>query len=88
MGERWAGGSVIFSTKNPKLFLKKFWWWWWGGGGLNFLIRNPNLKQNIFFAFFFFKGGGGRCRQVDGQTNRHKPICPFNFFKVGGIMMH
>ena len=30
-------------------------------------------------------GGGG----VDGRTeNRLKPICPFNFFEVGGITMH
>ena len=25
---------------------------------------------------------------MDGQTNRPKPICPFNFFEVGGITMH
>ena len=25
-------------------------------------------------------------RQMDGWTD--KPICPFNFFKVGGITMH
>ena len=25
---------------------------------------------------------------MDGQTNRPKPICPFNFFEVGGITTH
>ena len=25
---------------------------------------------------------------MDVQMNRPKPICPFNFFKVGGITMH
>ena len=29
--------------------------------------------------------GGG---VMDGQTNRPKPICPFNFFEAGGITMH
>ena len=24
-------------------------------------------------------------RQTDGQTDRPKPICPLNFFEVGGI---
>ena len=24
---------------------------------------------------------------MDGQLNRPKPICPFNFFEVGGITM-
>ena len=25
---------------------------------------------------------------MDGQMNRPKPICPFNFFEVGGITMN
>ena len=62
--------------------------------------KNPNLKKEFFFFFFFFFGGGGGggggvggVRGVgegymDGQTNRPKPICPFNFFEVGGIRMH
>ena len=25
---------------------------------------------------------------MDGQTNRPKPICLFNFFEVGGITMN
>ena len=25
---------------------------------------------------------------MDGQTNRAKPICPFNFLEVGGRTMH
>ena len=25
---------------------------------------------------------------MDGQMNRPKPFCPFNFFEVGGITMH
>ena len=33
--------------------------------------------------------GGGRGEgKMDGQTNKPKPICLFNFFKVGGITMH
>ena len=41
------------------------------------LTENPNL--------IFFEGGGG---VMEGQTNRPKPICPFNFFEVGGITIH
>ena len=25
---------------------------------------------------------------MDGETNSPKPICPFNFFEVGGITMN
>ena len=25
-------------------------------------------------------------RQTDGQMDGHKPVCPFNFFEVGGII--
>ena len=25
---------------------------------------------------------------MDRQTNRPKPICPFNFFEVGGLTMN
>ena len=28
---------------------------------------------------------GQRVRLADGQTDRPKPICPLNFFEVGGI---
>ena len=63
-----------------------------------FFTQNPNLKKKIyFFSFFFFLGGGGAGRGcvcvrrgvglMDGQTNRPKPICPFNFFEAGGITM-
>ena len=40
--------------------------------------------------FIFFGGGewGGGMGYMDGQTNRPKPICPFNFFEVGGITMN
>ena len=31
------------------------------------------------------EGVGGK---MDGQMNRPKPICPFNFFEVWGITMH
>ena len=52
---------------------------------------NKKRKMILFFVFlfffFFFLGGGGG--GVDGRTDEHaKPICPFNFFKVGGITMH
>ena len=56
-----------------------------------FFTEDPNL---IFFFFFFFLGGeegedGERWGVLmDGYTNRPKPICPFNFFVVGGITMH
>ena len=47
-------------------------------------------KSKIFF--FFGGGGGGRfgggVGRMDGQSNRPKPICPFNFFEVGDITMH
>ena len=49
-----------------------------GGGGIeqvNFFTKNPNLKKI---------GEGGRGR----WTDRPKPICPFNFFEVGGITMN
>ena len=36
------------------------------------------------FFFFCCRGGGGGGRQM----NRPKPICPFNFFEVGGITVH
>ena len=34
-------------------------------------------------------GGGGGARVSDGWTDEQaKPICPFNFFEVGGITMN
>ena len=44
---------------------------------------NPSLK---YFFFFFFGGGGGG--GVNRQTDRPEPICPFNFFEIGGITMN
>ena len=54
-----------------------------GGGGArvsDFFTKNPNLKGKNFFFF-----GVG---YMDGQTNRPKPICPFNCFDIGGITMN
>ena len=47
---------------------------------MNFFTKVLNQKKKK-------KGGGGR-GLMDGQTNRPKPIRPFNFFEVGGITMH
>ena len=56
------------------------------------------LSLVFFFFFFFFFGGGGAKVSVffykesngltDRQTDRPKPIRPFNFFEVGCITMH
>ena len=65
-----------------------------GGGGVGRVGgRGKGTSVNDFFykesisknrEFFFFGGGG-----VDGWTDvRGKSICPFKFFKVGGITMH
>ena len=57
---------------------------------MNFVYYESKFK--IFFCFFFLRGGCGRGRRggglTDGQTYRPKPICPFNFFDVGGVTMH
>ena len=50
-----------------------------------FSTQNPNLKKSCFFFLFFLWGGGGWW--MDGQSNRPKPILPFNFFEVWGITM-
>ena len=51
------------------------------------------LSKSIFFTknpIFFLRGGGGWDEGgggeglMDGQKNRPKPICLFNFFQVGG----
>ena len=51
---------------------------------MNFLYKESKSKKTFFF-FFFSRGGGGVLGEgyMDGQTNRPKPICPFNFFVVG-----
>ena len=33
-------------------------------------------------------GGWSGEGEMDGQTNRPKPICPISSFEVGGITMH
>ena len=59
--------------------------------------RDLDLQPTIFFykeSKSKKRGGDGRGegetgeRKMDGQTHRPKPICPFNFFEVGGITMH
>ena len=54
-----------------------------------FFYNESKSKKKIFFG----GGGGGGGREggrgeVDGQMNRPKPICPFNFFEVGGITIN
>ena len=50
---------------------------------MNFFHKESKSKKKNL-------GGGGGCEggwgegKMDGQTNKPKPICPFNFFKVGG----
>ena len=34
------------------------------------------------------RGEGGGQGSMDGQRNKPKPICPFNFFEVGVITMN
>ena len=53
---------------------------------MNFFYKES--KSNTIFFLFFGEVGGGEGRWMDGQTNRSKLICPFNFFEVGGITMH
>ena len=59
--------------------------------------KYPNLKNFFFFFFSFcfvmFEWGVGGGREgvrglMEGQTNRPKPLCPFNFFEIGGMTMH
>ena len=56
------------------------------------LICHPKFLQG-HKKFLGGGGGGGGAGgegggQMDGQSNRPKPIRPFNFFEVGGITMH
>ena len=46
------------------------------------------IKKNCFSGVGGWGGEVGGGGKMDGQTNRPKPICPFNFFKAGGITMH
>ena len=68
---------------------------------LHFFTKNPNLKKMFVFLFFFSagwgvegglggvgRGQGGGQGSMDGQRNKPKPICPFNFFEVGVITMN
>ena len=52
-----------------------------------FFTKNPNQKGERKGL-----GGGGEGKmdgqKMDGQMNRPKLICPFNFFEVGDITMH
>ena len=56
-----------------------------------FFTQNPNLKKNWGSGARWGAGVGDRCvwDGTDGWTyEQAKPICPFNFFEVGGITMH
>ena len=54
---------------------------------VNFFYRESKSKKKNYF-FLGGGGGDGEGGLMDGYTNRPKPICPFNFFEVGGITMH
>ena len=51
-----------------------------------FFYKESKSEKKIFFLEG--GGGGGGGVEMVGQTNRPKPICPFNFFAAGGITMH
>ena len=62
--------------------------------GHNFAIQGPRVC--LFFVLMLYikfqvpSSSGSLVlqptkRQTDGQTDRPKPICPLNFFEVGGI---
>ena len=81
---------MIFFTmaQNFKIYMKKKYFFClgvgWGVGSRTFFFftKNPNLKKK------YLGGGGGGGVWMDGQTNRPKSICPFNFFEVESITMH
>ena len=53
-----------------------------GGGGIGECVgvgRGVDGRTNVGSVWVWGEGW------MDGQTNRPKPICPFNFFEVGGI---
>ena len=70
--------------------------------GHNFAIHGPTEKiVRLFFVLMLYikfqvpssSGSlvlqppiGVTDRRTDGQTDRPKPICPLNFFEVGGII--
>ena len=53
---------------------------------MNFFNKEFKSKKKSFFFFFFLMGEWRE--PMDGQTNRPKPFCPFNFSEVGGITMN
>ena len=61
----------------------------WGGGEGGGEERGGARVSEFFYkeskSIIFF--WGGVAWRIDGQTNRPKPICPFNFFEVGGKSM-
>ena len=68
-----------------------------GGGGEGVARAREFFYRGSRSNFFFWGGSGGEEGEdgerwggglMDGYTNRPKPICPFNFFEVGGITMH
>ena len=53
-----------------------------------FVSQRIQIKKKFFFGGLgrgvgWGEGGGWGKVKMDGQTNKPKPICPFNFFKLG-----
>ena len=56
-----------------------------------FFTQYKNVKKKFFGGLRGggVAGGGGLGGEVDGWTDEQpKPICPFNFFEVGGTTIH
>ena len=75
-----GGGSGVndFFYYEPKFKIKKHFFERGGGGG----GEGGGARVS---DFFFTKNPNFK---KNGQTNRPNPICPFNFFEVGGMTMH
>ena len=59
-----------------------------GGGGGGTAERGSGRGIELV-KFFFHKDSKSKGGGVDGLTDKQqaKPICPFNFYEVGGITM-
>ena len=55
---------------------------------MNFFTKNPNLNYLFGGCGLGVWGGGVGWGGLGRWTNRPIPICPFNFFEVGGTTMN